>query len=224
MTANNREEHEIKLEYIKWQQKIQEVTYLEAGQHMRSLNQYMWQVPSLVIAINGGLWYGATLMNNTAIIFIMLLVGFFDLLAIITLFRLRGLIGSKIEIQKNIESTFDANYLNELKIELNLNAANVANATTPFPMPTQNATSSSTSPQKGEWVKSYLDALFDFISLHTKWNYTVITCWSFVLLLCAVFSFLSACMPEMFFDKKKDPVTYELKWDKEYVIMDSTKV
>ena len=31
-------------------------------------------------------------------------------------------------------------------------------------------------------------------------------------------------MPEMFFDKKKDPVTYELKWDKEYVIMDSTKV
>lgn len=103
MTYPNREEQEVKLEYIKWQQKMQEITYLEAGQHMRSLNQYMWQVPSLVIAINGGLWYGATLMNHTAIFFIMLLVCVFDLLAIITLFRLRGLIGSKIEVQKEIE-------------------------------------------------------------------------------------------------------------------------
>src|SRR3546814_15700834 len=39
--------------------KKEELSYLEAGQHLRSLNQQLWQVPSMVIAITGGIWYGA---------------------------------------------------------------------------------------------------------------------------------------------------------------------
>ena len=52
------------LEERKWQFKTLELMYLEAGQHLRSLNQLMWQVPSMVIAITGGLWYGATTVDE----------------------------------------------------------------------------------------------------------------------------------------------------------------
>ncbi len=37
------------LEERRWQFKTLELKYLEAGQHLRSLNQLMWQVPSMVI-------------------------------------------------------------------------------------------------------------------------------------------------------------------------------
>jgi hypothetical protein len=41
-----------------------EVVYQELGQHMRSLNTFLWQVPGLVIAITGGLWFGAASIDN----------------------------------------------------------------------------------------------------------------------------------------------------------------
>ncbi|HCF1128981.1 TPA: hypothetical protein NH771_004737, partial [Pseudomonas aeruginosa] len=47
------------LELMKWKFKKEELSYLEAGQHLRSLNQQLWQVPSMVIAITGGIWYVA---------------------------------------------------------------------------------------------------------------------------------------------------------------------
>ena len=57
----------LKIEAIRWYQKLQEITYLEAGQHMRALNQLMWQIPSFVIAVNGGLWYATTLANESSL-------------------------------------------------------------------------------------------------------------------------------------------------------------
>lgn len=58
---------EIRLETIRWHQKLQEIIYLEAGQHMRALNQLMWQIPSFVIAVNGGLWYATTIANESSL-------------------------------------------------------------------------------------------------------------------------------------------------------------
>lgn len=91
------------IEVIKWHQRLQEITYLEAGQHMRALNQLMWQAPSLVIIINGGLWYGLTMMSNFTAHFIFAFCLLFDLASIVTLYRLRKLISAKIDIQSSIE-------------------------------------------------------------------------------------------------------------------------
>lgn len=93
----------LKIEAIRWYQKLQEITYLEAGQHMRALNQLMWQIPSFVIAVNGGLWYATTLANESSLWIIFAVLALFDFTTMITLYRLRSLIGSKIALQKNIE-------------------------------------------------------------------------------------------------------------------------
>lgn len=95
---------DIKLETIRWHQKLQEITYLEAGQHMRALNQLMWQIPSFAIAVNGGLWYATTLVNQNALWIIFAVLALFDLTTIITIYRLRCLIGKKIHIQNKIEN------------------------------------------------------------------------------------------------------------------------
>jgi hypothetical protein len=91
----------LELEKQKWAYKKEELQYVEAGQHLRSLNQLMWQVPSLAIALTGGLWYGATLVGDETTR--RLLLGFsagVDLLTIITLLRLRSVIGVHINFQK----------------------------------------------------------------------------------------------------------------------------
>ncbi|MEH5140584.1 hypothetical protein [Enterobacter cloacae] len=87
-TPSDENQNLSKIELIKWQQRIQEISYLEAGQHMRALNQLMWQVPSLVIVINGGLWYGTTLVSDLAARLIFFMITFFDILSVITLYRL----------------------------------------------------------------------------------------------------------------------------------------
>lgn len=95
----------LELEKQKWAYKKEELQYVEAGQHLRSLNQLMWQVPSLAIALTGGLWYGATLVSDETTR--RLLLGFsagVDLLTIITLLRLRSVIGVHINFQKQFAS------------------------------------------------------------------------------------------------------------------------
>ncbi len=108
---------EIKLETIRWHQKLQEITYLEAGQHMRALNQLMWQIPSFAIAVNGGLWYATTLANEKSLWIIFAVLAFFDITTIVTIYRLRYLIGKKIETQNNIEDPTKNTVLNKISIE-----------------------------------------------------------------------------------------------------------
>lgn len=116
MNANSQPtpDQEIKIEVIRWHQKLQVITYIEAGQHMRALNQLMWQIPSLVIAINGGLWYAATLVNEASLWMIFAFLTVFDLLTICTLFRLRVLIGKKITKQNDIEELSKNSILQDL--------------------------------------------------------------------------------------------------------------
>jgi len=93
------------LEERKWQFKERELQYLEAGQHLRSLNQLMWQVPSMVIAITGGLWYGATTIDESSARSVVLaFAAVFGLLTIVIIWRLRQLIQLHIERQNSFAS------------------------------------------------------------------------------------------------------------------------
>lgn len=88
------------LEERKWLFKKLELQYLEAGQHLRSLNQLMWQVPSMVIAITGGLWYGATTVDEfQARTVVLIFAAVFSLLALRIIWRLRQLIQMHIDRQ-----------------------------------------------------------------------------------------------------------------------------
>lgn len=107
---------ELRIEAIRWHQKLQEIIYLEAGQHMRALNQLMWQIPSFVIAVNGGLWYATTLANENSLWIIFLVLALFDATTIVTLFRLRHLIGAKIIKQKEIEDPLNNPVLKEISL------------------------------------------------------------------------------------------------------------
>ncbi|TFZ03368.1 hypothetical protein [Ramlibacter rhizophilus] len=85
--------------------KRSEVVYLELGQHMRSLNTFLWQVPGLVIAITGGLWFGAASIENLQSKRIAL--GFtaaVDLLMIPIVWRMRMLFQRNLAYQMKYES------------------------------------------------------------------------------------------------------------------------
>ena len=102
--------HALELEAQKWAYKKEELQYVEAGQHLRSLNQLMWQVPSLAIAITGGLWYGATLVgDDTTRRLLLTFSALVDALTIVTLWRLRSIIGMHIAHQRQFAgaSTLD---------------------------------------------------------------------------------------------------------------------
>lgn len=89
-----------KLEAQKWRYRKAELAYLEAGQHMRSLNQIMWQVPSMAIAITGGIWYGVTtLEDGTPKILALCFAGLFDLLTVPVVLRIRWVVGDHIKKQ-----------------------------------------------------------------------------------------------------------------------------
>lgn len=112
---------ELKLEAIRWHQKLQEITYLEAGQHMRALNQLMWQIPSFIIAVNGGLWYATTLANDSSLWIIFSVLAICDISTIIILFRLRWLIGKKIEVQSDIENPYNNVVLRQISSDVGIN-------------------------------------------------------------------------------------------------------
>lgn len=89
------------LEAQKWAYKKQELEYLEAGHHLRALNQLMWQVPSMSIAITGGLWYGATTVDSeSSRAWVFGFVAVVDVLVVFILWRLRALIQIHINHQR----------------------------------------------------------------------------------------------------------------------------
>lgn len=202
----------IQIEALKWHQRLQEITYLEAGQHMRALNQLMWQVPSLVIIINGGLWYGLTMMNNHAAHFIFLFCLLFDFTSIITLYRLRKLIGDKIKIQSTIESSYNENILNEITKRMFKE----------YNAPLRNEkekTQDLTAKQITNRTK-----IFDWIIKTSDGNYTVISCWTAALSFCIVINAIGAICPSLFLDNEPKKVKHEFFIDKPYVIMDTNKL
>ena len=88
---------------LSWKQRKEELKFLEAGHHLRALNQLMWQVPSMSIAITGGLWYGTTLIDHTlarALLFVF--AALVNLLTIGIIWRLRNIISKHIFIQSKI--------------------------------------------------------------------------------------------------------------------------
>jgi hypothetical protein len=197
---------EEKIEIIKWHQRIQEVAYLEAGQHMRALNQLMWQVPSLVIAINGGLWYGTTLVSELAARAIFFMVFIFDLMSIITLYRLRGLLEVKINFQKDVEEQCAEGVLSEASL-LHFNEIYLRKM---MLNDLRESRRKELESKKGK-LSCFFEKVFSFFKAHSSGNYTVIGCWSTVLFLCSIISLVAFVMPQKFIDKTENPVKYEIK-------------
>ncbi|MCP1575361.1 hypothetical protein J2S30_003740 [Herbaspirillum rubrisubalbicans] len=99
-------ERAIQLEEKKWEFKKEELAYLEAGQHVRALNQVMWQVPGMVIAITGGLWFGLTLFENSQIKMAILCLGLvINLITIRIVWRIRGVMDQYIVTQRRWQAT-----------------------------------------------------------------------------------------------------------------------
>lgn len=112
MTISNKSAEQLKhrhsqeLEAQKWAYKKEELQYVEAGQHLRSLNQLMWQVPGMAIAITGGLWYGATTIDTeTPRTWVLGFVSIVDILTIVIIWRLRRLIELHIGHQRDFSGT-----------------------------------------------------------------------------------------------------------------------
>lgn len=96
------------LEVIRWRLKKEELSYLEAGQHLRSLNLQLWQVPSMVIAITGGIWYGAASVSaDMPKMLALLFAAAVNVLTIPIIIRLRQLVQKHIKIQLAFNNTND---------------------------------------------------------------------------------------------------------------------
>nr|WP_298146404.1 hypothetical protein [uncultured Pseudomonas sp.] len=92
----------IELEKQKWQFRKQEMAFLEAGQHLRALNQQLRQVPGMVIAITGGIWYGSlSISDESARSLVLLFAAAVNLLTIRIIWRLRTIIDIQITLQNN---------------------------------------------------------------------------------------------------------------------------
>ena len=84
------------------------VAYEQNAQHLRALNQFLWQVPTIAITLTGGLWYGMTkidtpMMREGLLAFAALA----DLLLIIVLLRIRFLFGQYLVAQKGFNPKFE---------------------------------------------------------------------------------------------------------------------
>lgn len=200
------------IEALKWHQRLQEITYLEAGQHMRALNQLMWQVPSLVIIINGGLWYGLTMMSNFTAHFIFAFCLIFDLASIVTLYRLRKLIGTKIDIQSSIEKCYNEEILNEITKSILKEKEIVTRAGNPEREP------------EGNNKKSKRTKVFEWIINKTDGSYTVISCWSLSLAFCILINAIGFVSPSLFLDNEPKKIKHEFYIDKPYVIIDTDQI
>lgn len=105
------EKHQMNLalEAKKWEYKKQELAFVEAGQHIRSLNVILWQVPSMAIAITGGLWYGISLFDQEAVkIAALILTSLVDLVTVRIIWRLRAVMSKYLTAQLSFQSLTDA--------------------------------------------------------------------------------------------------------------------
>lgn len=96
------------LEAQKWEYKKQELVFVEAGQHIRALNVTLWQVPSMAIAITGGLWYGISLFDHEAVkIAALIFTSLVDLVTVRIIWRLRSVMSGYLAAQLTFQSLTD---------------------------------------------------------------------------------------------------------------------
>jgi hypothetical protein len=97
------------LEAQKWEYKKKELVFVEAGQHIRALNVTLWQVPSMAIAITGGLWYGISLFDHETVKFSALMfTSLVDLVTIGIIWRLRSVMSDYLVAQLSFQSLPDS--------------------------------------------------------------------------------------------------------------------
>lgn len=84
------------------------VAYEQNAQHLRSLNQFLWQVPTIAITLTGGLWYGVTKID---VYFVreglLAFATLSDLLLILVLLRVRFLFGQYLAAQRGFNPRFE---------------------------------------------------------------------------------------------------------------------
>jgi hypothetical protein len=92
------------LEAEKWVFKKEELIFVEAGQHIRALNAILWQVPSMAIAITGGLWYGVSLFDHgTVKIAALIFTSLVDIITVLIIWRLRSVMDEYIVTQRSFQ-------------------------------------------------------------------------------------------------------------------------
>jgi len=78
------------------------------AQHLRSLNQFLWQVPAIAITLTGGLWYGVTRIEAPIVREgLLAFAGISDLLLIVVLLRIRYLFGQYLAAQRGFNPRFE---------------------------------------------------------------------------------------------------------------------
>lgn len=98
----------VALEAQKWEYKKQELVFVEAGHHIRALNVTLWQVPSMAIAITGGLWYGISLFDHEAVkIAALTFTSLVDLVTVRIIWRLRSVMSGYLAAQLSFQSLTD---------------------------------------------------------------------------------------------------------------------
>jgi hypothetical protein len=97
----NQNSKQLKLEKLRQGFERDRVAYQENAAHLRSLNQYLWQVPTIAITLTGGLWFGVTKIDFAlAKVGLLAFAAVADLLLILVIFRVRHLFGQYLEAQK----------------------------------------------------------------------------------------------------------------------------
>jgi hypothetical protein len=77
------------------------VVYEQNAQHLRSLNQFLWQVPTIAITLTGGLWYGVTKIDAFIVREgLLLFAGLANILLVIVVLRIRFLFGQYLGAQR----------------------------------------------------------------------------------------------------------------------------
>src|SRR5690606_32520393 len=93
--------NQLELEKLRQEFERERVAYQENATHLRSLNQYLWQVPTIAITLTGGLWFGVTKIDVAlAKIWLLTFAAVADFLLILVILRIRFLFGQYLEAQK----------------------------------------------------------------------------------------------------------------------------
>jgi len=101
MKKVNEHRHQLDLEKMRQRFERERTAFQENASHLRSLNQFLWQVPTIAITLTGGLWFGVTkidviIVNQGLLSFAALA----DFLLVFVILRIRHLLGEYLAAQK----------------------------------------------------------------------------------------------------------------------------
>lgn len=79
----------------------EKTAYQENASHLRSLNQFLWQVPAIAITLTGGLWFGVTRIDIIlAKQWLLTFAAVSDFILVFVILRVRFLFGQYLAAQK----------------------------------------------------------------------------------------------------------------------------